>query len=65
VANTIVLENAVKIMNSFNKNNNDKNKYDVDVVNVSISYGKKISAGYMMIAKNPIIIITIKASSEK
>ena len=65
VANTIVLENAVKIMNSFNKNNNDKNKYDIDVVNVSISYGKKIGAGYMMIAKNPIIIITIKASSEK
>jgi cobalt-precorrin-6B (C15)-methyltransferase len=58
VANTIVLENAVKIINNFNEN--IKNKYDIDIVNVSISYGKKINAGYMMIAKNPIIIITIK-----
>ena len=63
VANTIVLENAVKIINNFNENIEDK--YDIDIVNVSISHGKKINAGYMMIAKNPIIIITIKVSSEK
>ncbi len=61
VANTIVLENAVKIIDNFNKNDDI---YDIDVVNVSISYGKKIGAGYMMMAKNPIIIITVKIKSE-
>ena len=57
VANTIVLENAVNIINNFNS---DDDIYDVDVVNVSISYGKKINAGHMMIARNPITIITCK-----
>jgi cobalt-precorrin-6B (C15)-methyltransferase len=61
VANTIVLENAVKIIDNFNKNDDI---YDIDVVNVTISYGKKIGAGYMMMAKNPIIIITVKIKSE-
>ncbi len=80
VANTIVLENAVKIINNFNECNkyienieNEnmenikhtscvKDNYDIDVVNVFISYGRKIGAGHMMIAKNPIIIITISKS---
>ncbi|WP_292460003.1 precorrin-6Y C5,15-methyltransferase (decarboxylating) subunit CbiT [Methanothermococcus sp.] len=57
VANTIVLENAVKIINNFNKNDDI---YSIDIVNVSISYGKKINVGHMMIAKNPITIITCK-----
>ncbi|XRO75637.1 precorrin-6Y C5,15-methyltransferase (decarboxylating) subunit CbiT [Methanocaldococcus sp. 28A] len=52
VANTIVLENAVKIMNKL-----ENNGYNVEAVNVLISYSKKISSGHMFLAKNPITII--------
>ncbi|AEF96566.1 precorrin-6Y C5,15-methyltransferase (decarboxylating) subunit CbiT [Methanotorris igneus] len=55
VANTIVLENAIRVISLLEKYN-----YNVEVVNVSVSYGKKISIGYMMMAKNPITIITGK-----
>ncbi|WP_457612719.1 precorrin-6Y C5,15-methyltransferase (decarboxylating) subunit CbiT [Methanocaldococcus sp.] len=52
VANTIVLENAVKIIKEL-----ENKGYNVDAVNVSISYAKKIPSGHMFLAKNPIIII--------
>ncbi len=52
VANTIVLENAVKIMNEL-----ENKGYDVEAVNVFISYAKKIPSGHMFLAKNPITII--------
>ncbi len=80
VANTIVLENSVKIIEFFNNynskinnngmyNNGDINiyntaLYNIEVVNISVSYGKKISSGYMMIAKNPIIILTITTTED-
>jgi len=53
VANTIVLENSVKIINKF-----EELGYDVDFVNISVSYGKKINSGHIMLSKNPITIIT-------
>ena len=52
VANTIVLENAVKIMSEL-----ENKGYDVEAVNVFISYAKKIPSGHMFLAKNPITII--------
>ncbi|XRP97488.1 precorrin-6Y C5,15-methyltransferase (decarboxylating) subunit CbiT [Methanocaldococcus sp. 16A] len=52
VANTIILENAVKIMNEL-----ENKGYNVEAVNVFISYSKKISSGHMFLAKNPITII--------
>jgi len=52
VANTIVLENAAKIINEF-----ESRGYNVDAVNVFISYAKKIPSGHMFLAKNPITII--------
>lgn len=55
VANTIVLQNAVKILNYFE----DRENYSVNIVNVVVSYGKKAGPGYMMLSKNPINIITI------
>jgi len=53
VANTIVLENSVKIITKF-----EELGYNVDFVNLSVSYGKKISSGHIMLSKNPITIIT-------
>ncbi|BAP61513.1 precorrin-6Y C5,15-methyltransferase (decarboxylating) subunit CbiT [Methanococcus maripaludis] len=53
VVNTIVLENSVKIINKF-----EELGYNVDFVNVSVSYGKKINSGHIMLSKNPITIIT-------
>ena len=52
VANVIVIENATKLIKILEAD------YDVEIVNVSVAYGKKISSGHMMIAKNPITIIT-------
>ncbi|ACV24696.1 precorrin-6Y C5,15-methyltransferase (decarboxylating) subunit CbiT [Methanocaldococcus fervens] len=52
VANTIVLENAVKIINEL-----ENNGYNVEAVNISVSYSKKIPSGHMFLAKNPITII--------
>ncbi len=52
VINTIVINNTVKICNILEKNN-----YNIELVNVTISTSKKIKAGYMMISKNPIYII--------
>ncbi|WP_423793011.1 precorrin-6Y C5,15-methyltransferase (decarboxylating) subunit CbiT [Methanocaldococcus indicus] len=52
VANTILLESALKILNFLEENN-----YNVSAVNASISYSKKISSGHMFLAKNPITII--------
>lgn len=53
VVNTIVLENTVKVIKIF-----EKLGYNVDFVNISVSYGKKISSGHIMLSKNPITIIT-------
>ncbi|UXM84564.1 precorrin-6Y C5,15-methyltransferase (decarboxylating) subunit CbiT [Methanococcus aeolicus] len=55
VSNTIVIDNAVKIINIL-----DNKKYDTELLNISVSVGKKIGAGHMMIAKNPITIITAR-----
>jgi cobalt-precorrin-6B (C15)-methyltransferase len=52
VANTIVLENAIKIINEF-----ESRGYNVEAVNITVSYAKKISSGHMFLAKNPITII--------
>lgn len=52
VSNVIVLENAAKLIKIL------ETDYNVEVVNVSVAYGKKIGSGHMMIAKNPITIIT-------
>ena len=52
VANTIVLENAVKIINEL-----EIRGYEVEAVNVFISYSKKIPSGHLFLAKNPITII--------
>ncbi|WP_459201080.1 precorrin-6Y C5,15-methyltransferase (decarboxylating) subunit CbiT [Methanococcus sp. CF] len=53
VVNTIVLENSVKVVDKF-----EELGYTVDLVNVSVSYGKKIGSGHIMLSKNPITIIT-------
>ncbi|AEH06204.1 precorrin-6Y C5,15-methyltransferase (decarboxylating) subunit CbiT [Methanothermococcus okinawensis] len=60
VVNTIVLENAVKIIKIMNNFKNDNEIYDIDIVNISVSYGKKINTGHMMMARNPITIITYR-----
>ncbi len=52
VANTIVLENAVKIINEL-----ENKGYNVEAVNITVSYSKKIPSGHMFLAKNPITII--------
>lgn len=56
VINTIVLENTAKILNYFE----NIDRYNVEVVNVVVSYGKKINNGHMMLSKNPINIITCR-----
>ncbi|MBW9221438.1 precorrin-6Y C5,15-methyltransferase (decarboxylating) subunit CbiT [Methanothermococcus sp. SCGC AD-155-C09] len=56
VINTIVIENTTKVLNYLS----NVDKYSVEVINVVISYGKKINAGHMMISKNPIYIITCR-----
>ena len=56
VINTIVLENTAKILNYFE----DIDRYSIEVVNVVVSYGKKIKNGHMMLSKNPINIITCR-----
>ena len=56
VINTIVLENTAKILNYFE----GVDTYNVEVVNVVVSYGKKIGDGHMMLSRNPINIITCR-----
>ncbi|HID47610.1 MAG TPA: precorrin-6Y C5,15-methyltransferase (decarboxylating) subunit CbiT [Methanothermococcus okinawensis] len=56
VINTIVLENTAKILNYLQ----DIERYDTEVVNVVVSYGKKIKNGHMMLARNPVNIITCR-----
>ncbi|AXI25426.1 precorrin-6Y C5,15-methyltransferase (decarboxylating) subunit CbiT [Methanofervidicoccus sp. A16] len=56
VINTIVLENTARILNYFE----DIDRYNIEVVNVVVSYGKKIKNGHMMLSRNPINIITCR-----
>ncbi|WP_456472853.1 precorrin-6Y C5,15-methyltransferase (decarboxylating) subunit CbiT [Methanocaldococcus sp.] len=53
VANTIVLENTVKMIKFFESYN-----YKIDVVLANIAKGKKVRSGYMFLSRNPIYIIT-------
>ena len=61
VINTIVLENAVRILNYFDS----IDRYDTEVVNVVVSYGKKIKSGHMMLSRNPINIITCRLKGDR
>ncbi|WP_456418837.1 precorrin-6Y C5,15-methyltransferase (decarboxylating) subunit CbiT [Methanocaldococcus infernus] len=53
VANTIVLENTLKIVKLLESYN-----YKLDIVLANISKAKKISPGYIFFSHNPIYIIT-------
>jgi len=60
VINTIVLENTAKILNYFQ----DVEKYETEVVNVVVSYGRKVGSGHMMLSRNPVNIITCRLKGD-
>ncbi|MBP2171915.1 precorrin-6Y C5,15-methyltransferase (decarboxylating) subunit CbiT [Methanococcus voltae] len=55
VSNTIVVNTGLKIAEIL-----ENYGYEIDLINMNVSYGRKIKSGYMMIARNPITIITAK-----
>ncbi|MCS3901361.1 precorrin-6Y C5,15-methyltransferase (decarboxylating) subunit CbiT [Methanococcus voltae] len=55
VSNTIVVNTGLKIAEIL-----ENYDYEIDLINMTVSYGRRIKSGYMMMARNPITIITAK-----
>jgi cobalt-precorrin-6B (C15)-methyltransferase len=54
VVNTILIETMYKALNAFNRSKLD----DVDITQVIIAKAKKVSTGTMLIARNPVLILS-------
>jgi cobalt-precorrin-6B (C15)-methyltransferase len=54
VVNTILIETMYKALNAFNRSELD----DVDITQVIIAKAKKVSTGTMLIARNPVLILS-------
>ncbi|MBP2144141.1 cobalt-precorrin-6B (C15)-methyltransferase [Methanococcus voltae] len=55
VSNTIVVNTGLTIAEIL-----ENYGYEIDLITMNVSYGRKIKSGYMMIARNPITIVTAK-----
>jgi len=54
VVNTILIETMYKALNAFNRSELE----DVDITQVIIAKAKKVSTGTMLIARNPVLILS-------
>ena len=61
VIDTILLETMYKALNTFERSD----LHEVDVTQVIIAKARKVSKGTMMIARNPVLILSATRSSNK